>query len=285
MTQSTSWQRVRELVAQPGAGVLDIRSRIDFAARHLPRSLNIPVDGTQPLEELLPAYLMPPRHAHLLIVADDHDAAELVTAWFRDRGRSSVMSLQPDWSTAAPSDVIQGTDSACLWQPPAWLAEHAHELSQPDAGPVVDFGCGSGRAAVWLLQRGYNVTAIDRYDEALGWAQQLAGDHAPNLTTRQADLTDAAQWTSGPWAAALAFRFLHRPLVEALPGLVQQGGIAMIRTFRWVEGEWTLPRRKFCLEPGELLSLFSERDWDVLVHREDTDPDGRPGAGIVARRR
>jgi hypothetical protein len=83
----------------------------------------------------------------------------------------------------------------------------------------------------------------------------------------------------------MAFRYLERPLLESLPGMLLPGAVALVRTFRHVPGHAGLPARRHQLEPGELLRLLPETHFHILVHQEDYDDDGLPMAGIVARRR
>jgi len=288
MSEPTVWQELLHRLAQARPALLDVRAAADYARGHLVGSANRPVGAEAVDADLvaaLPGHLLPPRHAPLVVLAASSGEAERVSSWLTARGRDRVSAAAPDWS-AAPDGVLEtGDSSAVLWKAPPWLTDHADLLPPPSLGPVVDLGSGSGRAAAWLAARGYDVTAVDRHDEALGWAHDLAADLGAAVTTVNADLTKEAEWPRGPWSIAVMLRFLHRPLVKALPDLVKPGGVVVLRTFRWEEGAWTLPRRTFCLEQGELLALFEPHDWNILVMDEGFDEDGRPGAGIVARRR
>ena len=237
------------------------------------------------LFDRLQAHRLPPRHAPLLVIAPDPREAARHAAALRARGRPDARGLALDWAAVPAAELARGAGAARLWRPPPWLEEHVDLLPPPAAGPVVDLGCGSGRAAAWLAGRGHDVLAVDRHAEALAWARDLAADLAAPLRTLQVDLTAPGALPEGRWAAALALRFLHRPLLEALPASLQPGGVAVVRTFLWRDGHGGLPRRTYCLEPGELATLFREPEWDILALREDADPDGRPAAGVVARRR
>ncbi|NTV03845.1 hypothetical protein HGA89_02845, partial [bacterium] len=74
-------------------------------------------------------------------------------------------------------------------------------------------------------------------------------------------------------------------VLASFPELLAPGGVAVVRTFRHEAGAARLPKRRYCLEAGELLELFPASRFDILAHVEDRDPDGRPAAGVVARLR
>ncbi|MDP1827225.1 MAG: class I SAM-dependent methyltransferase [Archangium sp.] len=57
-------------------------------------------------------------------------------------------------------------------------------------GPVLCLGEGEGRNAVFLAQRGLDVTAIDLSPKALEKAQRLAAERGVRITTKEADLAD-----------------------------------------------------------------------------------------------
>jgi SAM-dependent methyltransferase len=57
-------------------------------------------------------------------------------------------------------------------------------LSLPEFGRVLDVGCGTGRHAALLSERGYSVTGIDREEHVLGRARASA----PRATFRRMDM-------------------------------------------------------------------------------------------------
>ena len=80
-----------------------------------------------------------------------------------------------------------------------WLDKRLH--AHGEASPVVltaleglapsralDLGCGSGRHAVWLAQRGWQVTAVDFSREALRQARERAAELAVDVDWIEADL-------------------------------------------------------------------------------------------------
>jgi SAM-dependent methyltransferase len=162
----------------------------------------------------------------------------------------------------------------------------AHEdlLPPAAAGPVLDLGCGSGRAAVWLAERGYRVTGIDWQPEALELGRELAASRGVHCTFTAGDLRDPETVMAGPWAVVLNFRYLERPLLAQVPSLLIPGGVCLLRTFRDAPGYAGHPHRRHRLERGELLKCFPAGQFSILAHEEGFDPDGRPAAGVAARR-
>lgn len=82
-----------------------------------------------------------------------------------------------------------------------WLDKrlHAHGEASPvvlatleglKPGRALDLGCGSGRHAVWLAERGWRVTAVDFSSEALRQARERAGELAVDVDWIEADLVD-----------------------------------------------------------------------------------------------
>jgi hypothetical protein len=138
---------------------------------------------------------------------------------------------------------------------------------------------------VWLAERGFRVTGFDHQPEALDLGRRLAAGAGCRCDFRRADLRRSDDWPDGTWAVVVAVRFLQRDLLETMAGRILSGGVALVRTFRDTPGHAGPPRRRHRLGPGELLRFFPRDRFEILAHAEDFDPDGRPAAGIVARRR
>ena len=52
----------------------------------------------------------------------------------------------------------------------------AAELASLAPGRALDLGCGAGRSAIWLAERGWRVTGVDFADAALGLARERGSD-------------------------------------------------------------------------------------------------------------
>jgi hypothetical protein len=274
--------------------VLDVRPRKAFASGHLPGAASFPLEeggvqwlGNAKLERELPSIHLPPRHEPLLVIATSEEAAESLAAHLRGRERASVSGLGmsgdclPD---LPPGWLEKGLTRHCLWKPPHWLSDHLELLPPPSAGPVLDLACGSGRAMVWLAEKGYRVTGMDWQAEALDLGRRLAADRGVDCRFLAGDLRDFNTVPPGPWAVIMNFRFRQAELLERMSGWLQPGGVAVIRTFRTAPGYGGHPSPRHRLGSGELLRYFPAGSCQILAHEESHDPDGRPASGIVARK-
>ena len=62
------------------------------------------------------------------------------------------------------------------------------EIASLPPGRALDVACGEGRNAVWLAERGWQVTGVDFSDVALAKARRLAGDRGVSVAWLCADV-------------------------------------------------------------------------------------------------
>jgi SAM-dependent methyltransferase len=151
-------------------------------------------------------------------------------------------------------------------------------------GPVVDLACGRGRHALASAREGLSTLALDRKVDFLCELAETARREALPLQPVRFDLEVglAPPIRPGRCGAVLVFRYLHRPLMPAIAGLLAPGGLLLYETFttaqRQLEGG---PRSAdFLLEPGELPHCFESLD--LVDYREGVHGD-RATAALVAR--
>jgi len=129
--------------------------------------------------------------------------------------------------------------------PSDWVLRWAPLVTR---GPVLDVACGAGRHAILFAERGFEVFAVDRADQALPGSIQFV----------RADLEDGSPW---PWpgkrfAAIVVTNYLHRPLFPRLVESLDEGGVLIYETFALGNERFGKPSNPdFLLRPGELLTL------------------------------
>jgi tellurite methyltransferase len=155
-------------------------------------------------------------------------------------------------------------------------------------GPILDLACGRGRHALAAAAAGSRAVGIDRDAQALGEMRSRALEARLPVDAVRADLE--TPWgipvRSGSCGAILVFRFLFRPLAEAIRQTLAPGGLLLYETFTTEQEHCrTGPRNPaFLLRPGELRALFA--DLEILDSWEGWTAGERPEAmaRLLARR-
>ncbi|GAB6066704.1 hypothetical protein JCM13664_00220 [Methylothermus subterraneus] len=137
--------------------------------------------------------------------------------------------------------------------PPARvLVENAHLL--PSSGCALDLACGLGSNALFLAERGFEVTAWDLSEvaieklrrRALGW----------KLNAQAVDVT-AVPWPEQAFDVIVVSRFLVRSLCSKIAAALKPGGLLYYQTFVRAKAASSGPENPaYLLEENELLRLF-----------------------------
>ena len=150
-------------------------------------------------------------------------------------------------------------------------------------GKALDLACGTGRNAIWLAQKGWDVTAVDGARAAVEVLEQRACKLNLNVKTIVADL-QKGEYTITPshWDLITICYYLQRDLIEPAKNGTRPGGI-LLMIVHTTEGDEQPTESR--LRPGELAHYFT--DWEIL-HSYEGKPDDpahrRSVAEIVARR-
>jgi SAM-dependent methyltransferase len=106
------------------------------------------------------------------------------------------------------------------------------EIADLKPGRALDLACGEGRNAVWLAERGWEVTAVDFSDVGLAKAAKLASARGVDVEWVQADLLD---FVPAPGAfdlvALLYFHVLaaeRRAIHARAAAAVAAGGVLLV---------------------------------------------------------
>lgn len=158
--------------------------------------------------------------------------------------------------------------------------ELAPQLGMP--GRAIDLAGGAGRHAIWLAQRGWEVTLLDSSTVALDLAAERAVALGVDLTLVHADLT-LDPIPPGPWDLVLLTHYLQRDLFPEVAGLLAPGGIFAysIATVRNLERHERPPRRAL-LDENEAPRLAGPLE--IVFYAEGWSAADRHEARVIARR-
>ncbi|MUM29486.1 bifunctional NAD(P)/FAD-dependent oxidoreductase/class I SAM-dependent methyltransferase [Mycolicibacterium sp. CBMA 295] len=161
----------------------------------------------------------------------------------------------------------------------AQLAKIAADLA---AGAALDLGCGEGGDAVWLAERGWQVTAVDVSETALGRAAAEAQERgvAEQITFERHDLSES--FPDGRFDLVSA-QFLHSPiamdrasLLRRAAGAVAHGGLLVIVDHAAAPpGSPGQVRRFEFLSADEVLDSLNldDAEWERIRERAATGSD------------
>jgi SAM-dependent methyltransferase len=130
-------------------------------------------------------------------------------------------------------------------------------------GPVLDLGCGTGRIAIPLAERGYAVTGLDMAPAMLAAARRKSAARGLHIRWVEGNACDfqLAERFRLIFMTGHAFQaFLDRPAQEAL--------LARVREHLHPEGLWAFETRN--PNPANLFADQTEAHWHDYI-----DPQGR----------
>ncbi len=232
-----------------------------------------------PLEALASRqHELPPPHRAVKVVRACA-AAYGALGWLHARGRCAELAESEAVPPPTPNARYR------LWEPNAFLQEILALYPLPKPTPLVlDLGCGSGREAVYLADRGCRVMAADRLPEALERGRQLQTRYAPESPPIEwicVDLEQSVWQPPEPPDVVCLFFFFSRALLGRAWEWLAPGGWLILEVFtethfqtygrpaspeRWVRaGELLLPPEKvrYCSEDWRENERHTLRLWAV----------------------
>ncbi|WP_456285612.1 methyltransferase domain-containing protein [Microbacterium sp. JZ70] len=164
------------------------------------------------------------------------------------------------WSAHAPSDP--GLDA-----PHPYLDREIGGLAP---GTALDAGCGTGAEAVWLAERGWQVTGVDLSANALAAAARraAAAGVADRIDWVEADI---ARWRPRRTWSLVLTSYAHADigqldLFRLLASQVAPGGTLLVVAHAPspAHGHGTVPHPAHATaSPGDIASLLTAPEWQV----------------------
>lgn len=170
-------------------------------------------------------------------------------------------------------------------EPAEFLVENLALL--PRAGRVLDVAMGTGRHALFLASRGYEVMGVDISPVAVQLCLEQASRLGLHIEAICADLT-SWQWPQSAFDVVLNFYFLDRGLCPRMEAALRPGGVLVFETFTTAQRQfgWGPSEDDFLLRPGELPQLFPRlraiRFRESIVQEGDRGP--KAVASLIARK-
>lgn len=134
---------------------------------------------------------------------------------------------------------------------------------------VLDIGCGEGKDAVYMAQKGYSVTAFDLTENGIRKTVKLAEDRGVKVTAYVDDIntfTNDGQYDIIYSTGTVQYLFDEnkKEFFEKLEKMTKPGGIVFInvfveKSFLELPPDWDIEEKMW--KSGELFTYFA--DWKV----------------------
>lgn len=157
--------------------------------------------------------------------------------------------------------------------PSPWVCRFAPLI--PERGRVLDVACGGGRHARYLLERGHEVTMVDR---DVAPVMDLAGVPRAEIVEVDLETGNRLSLEGRYFAGVIVVNYLYRSLIPQLIGHLEPGGILIYETFARGNERFNRPRNPdHLLKSGELLEIVRERLHVVAYEHGIVDKGCLPG--------
>lgn len=142
---------------------------------------------------------------------------------------------------------------------------------------------GSGRNAIYLAKRGFDVDGVDISSDAVKEALKLAKENGVHIQAQVADLERNYRIPAGTYEVIICFNYLQRSLTPDIKQGLKRGGMIVFETYIVDQVQFGRPHNpNFLLKYNELLEMF--RDFRCLVYREGIVENRKAIASLLAQK-
>lgn len=165
-------------------------------------------------------------------------------------------------------------------EPAQFLVENIDLLPK---GSALDVAMGTGRNAIYLARRGFDVEGVDISSEAIQSSLESAKELKVTIKAKVADLEGDYYIRKNAYDLIICFNYLHRKLIPQIKDGLRQGGMVVYETYILDQALFGKPTNPdYLLRYNELLDMF--RDFRCLRYREGIIEDRKAVASIVAQK-
>lgn len=275
----------RRLAMGESMVLLDVRTEAEFAARHIPGSLLIPLHQLEGRVCDIPCNGKP-----VAVICEHGIRSHAACRYLAEHGLHSLYNLAgglDHWPGPVRSGSPQnGAGHDHPIAPSPFLVQH-FDLLPP--GLALDLAMGEGRNAIYLAARGFDVDGVDVDAGAVARARASARKLGAPIRAVVGNVEDGTYiLPMDTYDVIVVFRYLHRPLFRDIREGLKPGGVVVYQTFTVDQAQFGRPTNPaHLLRPGELKEVFG--DWTILASHEGIEGGsaGHPPcalAGIVARK-
>lgn len=176
----------------------------------------------------------------------------------------------------------RGKSPDTLPTPAELLQQYEHLLS---GGTALDIAAGEGQNGIFLAEKGYSVTCVDRSASAVARIRTHAARRGVEVDAVVADMLTYPIFEQ-TYDVILNFYFLERSLFPSIKAGLKKGGLLFFETYTQEQQQINGPHTpEFLLQPNELLTAFL--DLFVIFYHERIDTSGtqpRAIASLVAQK-
>ncbi len=163
-------------------------------------------------------------------------------------------------------------------EPSRLLSRNTHLLCGDTA---LDIAMGTGRNAVFLASRGYDVTGVELSLPAVSAAMQVASEMGGSINAVKSDISDF-DIKENYFDVIINFNFLDRDLMTIIKKGLKQGGLLFFETYTKDQAQFGRPSNPdFLLDRNELIMNFL--DFFIIFYHERTDKE-KAVASLIAKK-
>ncbi|PID82253.1 MAG: SAM-dependent methyltransferase [Clostridiales bacterium] len=173
--------------------------------------------------------------------------------------------------------------------PNDFLRENYQKISK---GKVLCIGSGEGRNAVFLAEKGYDVTAVDFSEKGIEKTQALANKKKVSVKTIVSDVLDY-DFGENEYEAVINI-FLHfesderKIIAKKIRNALKPGGVFLLEVYhleQLASGTAGPKDEKLLLTEDRVIDDYQNFSFDILrkVHRQTYEDHEHRGGGVVVQ--